>query len=391
VIRIAHTGDWHLTSGPRFADTLRCLRAVYEDGVTQKVQLWIVGGDLSGVSVPHVASVDERLALSAQLFQPMADHAPVLILYGNHDAENDLAIYGRLAARHPIVVVPGPRILELAAVRLFAIPFPLKRRYVAPHQDLSIPEQNAAIARDIRALLEAWRPEVEVARRDGIPTVCIGHGTIRGAAIAGGEVIPEGQEIEFSVEDLEMLGCDYTAFSHFHLCQQLRAGIWYAGSPDRSNFGEVDEKGFLIVDIEPGQPPVVHRRLTPARRFLTVEATWSETEGWRLDMPVGAHDVANTEVRLRVTVPEEARDVSEAWIASYETQLRDKLAAHAVVVERRIIPTTRVRSEAITTARTTAEKLGAFWASLNSSGPSEMQRTRALERLGELETEGPDA
>jgi hypothetical protein len=61
---------------------------------------------------------------------------------------------------------------------------------------------------------------------------------------------------------------------------------------------------------------------------------------------------------------------------------------HSVTIERRIIPLVRVRSEAIAEARTTAEKLGAYWNSLGSASPAPEARARALAGLMEIESEG---
>ncbi|NWF95100.1 MAG: exonuclease SbcCD subunit D [Candidatus Thorarchaeota archaeon] len=51
---------------------------------------------------------------------------------------------------------------------------------------------------------------------------------------------------------------DYVALGHDHHQHQYREDAWYAGSPERWRFDESrHEKGFLLVEIEKGQPPVV--------------------------------------------------------------------------------------------------------------------------------------
>ena len=51
---------------------------------------------------------------------------------------------------------------------------------------------------------------------------------------------------------------DYIALGHDHHQHQYSEGAWYAGSPERWRFDEIrHEKGFLVVDIEPGSKPVV--------------------------------------------------------------------------------------------------------------------------------------
>src|SRR5512135_1863076 len=103
-MRLVHCGDLHLTKGARFADTLACLQFVVEDGTKAGAQLWVVGGDLTGTTVPHESAMEERNALDA-IFQEMAATAPVVIVCGNHDKPPDLVGYGRLRGAHPILVV----------------------------------------------------------------------------------------------------------------------------------------------------------------------------------------------------------------------------------------------------------------------------------------------
>ncbi len=387
MIRILHTGDIHLTEGPRFVETLRCLDALIADGREQGVQLWLVGGDLSGTTVPHRATILEQNTLDSR-FQRMAETAPVVILYGNHDAPGDLDGYARLAGPHPIHVAETPRSIGVGSALVFCFPYPLKRRWAAPYMDRPVAEQDRAVEAELRALLATWTAERREMTATGVPTLFLGHVTIGGCAIAGGEVMPPGQEIELAVDDLVALGCDYTGVSHIHLCQEMRAGsgIWYAGSPDRSNFGETDEKGHLIVDVTPGRPPVVHRRLTPARAFITVKVAWradeSGTWAWHRDDAADV-DVAGAEVRVQVEYPEEA-----AGVCPFADLLDTFKAAgaHDVKLQRRMLPTTRVRSEAIATARTTAEKLEALWATLAPENrPSDEARARLLAKLAELE------
>jgi exonuclease SbcD len=385
MLRVAHTGDLHLTDGPRWSDTYRCLDYLVTDGIEQNVALWLVGGDLCGTQVPHRATVEGERNTLAMLFQRMAEHAPVVLIAGNHDYPRDVLIYGRLRAVHPILVTEEPAVFDVSGARIFALPYPHKRHYL--RTEGTIDEQHRGVEGDLRALFAQWHDQVLEARAAGMVTLFLGHVTIGGCAIAGGEVMPPGQEIEVSVGDLLTLGCDYSGGSHVHLCQEMAPGIWYAGSPDRSNFGEEDEKGYLIVDCAPGQPPVVHRRLTPARRFVTVDVEWSSEKGPVWIKAPGPEAFRTAEVRCRVTVPEQDAAAAAEQIAALERLLVETRGAHAVKIERRIVPTARVRSDAITTATTTTQKLEAYWDSLNSAAPAVEQRQRCVGKLGDLERE----
>jgi DNA repair exonuclease SbcCD nuclease subunit len=384
VIRLAHLGDLHLTEGPRFDTTAQCLEYAVLDGIAQGVNLWAVVGDLSGTTVPHRATIQEKNTLG-HLFQAMAEHAPVVVLYGNHDSEDDLELYGELKGQHEIHVVDRPSIVGLDAVEhpviAYCLPFPQKRHYLTEFEG-SIEDQKKAVEDKIRGILAEWSEDAKRWRDKGVPTVLLYHGAIIGCLVAGGEVMmPAGQEIEFSVEELESYGFDYVGASHIHVRQQLGRRTWYAGSPDRSNFSETDSKGYLVVDAAPGQDPVVHVRLTPARRFVTVEATWSTTDAvfqWNDKI----EHVAGAEVRMLLTLDEDA--VAACPVRDAEAFLQER-GAFSVKVERRIIPRQRIRSAEIAQAQTLAEKLEALWATQGDAAPTEEHRRRCLEKLQTLE------
>lgn len=378
---IAHTGDWHITEGPRFESTLRCLDFIVAEGTERRVDLWLVPGDLTGTTVPHKMTILERITI-ADILQRMAQVAPVVVVYGNHDFPGDLEIFSRLRAPFTVHVASRPETFAICGARVYCLPYPQKRFLVAQQGMGAVEQQNQVAGGLLRAILMEWSAD----RREHAdkPAVLAAHLNIGGSRVAGGEVLI-GQEIELAPIDLEALGVDYAALSHIHLHQQMASNAWYAGSPDRSNFGETDEKGFLLACISP-TGTTVERVLTPARRLVTVHCEWGELDGqwcWTADDVPAAATLNGTEVRLRVDVPEEGR--ANCPVEKLEAQLRAEGALN-VKRELRIIPKVRVRSEAIRTAHTTAEKLTAWFDSVGT--PSE-QRTRVLEKLAVLERGEP--
>ena len=302
-MRIAHLGDLHLTEGPRFESTLKCLRYVVEDGVEHGVQLWLVGGDLSGTTVPHKATPAERNAL-AEIFIAMAAIAPVVICEGNHEAPEDLSIYGKLRAPHPIAAITRPLALTVAGCRMYVLPYPSKRHFVAAAGAGALEQQKVKVEGGLQAILSEWRAD----RREhaDLPAVLLAHINIGGCHVAGGEVLI-GQEIELAPRDLDELGIGYAALSHIHLHQQVSQVGWYAGSPDRSNFGETDEKGYVIADVTAAGGLTVTRRLTPAQRLVTIRAEWGvdgDVTGWIGDDVPRAAEISGAEVRVLVQVAE---------------------------------------------------------------------------------------
>lgn len=385
-MRILHTGDLHLEKGPRFDDTARCLDAMVEDGIAQGVKLWGVGGDLYKTVVGHLMEPEERNFL-ANLFVRMGATGAVVIVYGNHDMPSDLDELALLEAKHPIIVVDRPIVLRLGVLAgipgkamVLALPYPHKRHWLGDVQG-TIEEQNQAVEAKLRALFAKWKEAVEEAHRDKIPVVSLIHGTFRGSLVAGGEIMPAGQEIEMQVADLEAVGADYNGGSHIHLCQQMGPRTWYSGSPSRSTFGETDEKGYLVVDVAPGEPPIVNRRRTPARRFCTLKAKW-ENGALAWEKPEDLERVGNAEVRVQVEYAEE--DAATAPLEAIEAEMRTRGAVD-VKLQKKPVPRIRVRCEEILTAKTLEDKARAYWGSLNGAAPAPEQQERCLAKLGELQ------
>ncbi len=392
MIRVAHTGDLHLTDGPRFDSTLRCLRYIVGDGIEQRVDLWLVGGDMAGVTVPHKQTPRERNAL-VEVLQGMAEHAPVIVAYGNHDFPGDLDVYAELRARHPIYVADQPEEITVwddaldlgrgAPARVYVLPYPSKRSYLASGgTGEGVETQNADYQHGLRTILAEWRMDRE--ENADVPAILLGHINIGGSRVAGGEVLI-GQEIELHPVDLDTVGFDYVALSHIHLHQQVAEKAWFAGSPDRSNFGEEDEKGYVIAEVEVGQLPKIIRRLTPAQRLTTIRARWSADKGWTdrsgAPLPEPA-ELAGAEVRLVLEIDEDQRSVAD--VAGLEAAVA-AAGADAVKIDRRIQPKVSVRSEAISQAHTLEEKLDAWAASLPEGHVTPERIARLHARLGELQ------
>jgi DNA repair protein SbcD/Mre11 len=402
-MRAIHTGDWHLTDGPRFADTMACLDFLVAHGIEGHTNLWLVGGDLTGTTVPHVATIAERLGI-ARILQAMAAHAPVVLVYGNHDYPGDLDIYGRLRAAHPINVVARPQTVEVAGARVWCLPYPSKRWFVGAGTAGALVAQKAGLEEGLRAILADWRRTIGDARAQGLPTLALLHVHIGGAAVGGGEVILIGQEVELAPHDLRELGADHVALAHIHRAQQIADTAWYAGSPSAQNHGEwLDVKGFLVVDIEAGRPHVAFVR-TPARPLRTLDVRWTcraDADGddpWTYDRAL-AGQLTGAEVRVRVTLAEQ--DAATCPLEELATLVRDQFGAARVILDPpRIIPRSRQRldvalaggeasgilDEAQCYAHASlADKLRLYWKTCGAAVPDDGQQARCLTQLAALQ------
>jgi hypothetical protein len=100
-LRFCHSGDFHLDEDRYFADTGQCLEWFVADSIRAGVDFFVINGDLT----TYKATIKERNFWVDRLVE-MANHAPVILVAGNHGAEleGDLYVFGRARGTHPIYV-----------------------------------------------------------------------------------------------------------------------------------------------------------------------------------------------------------------------------------------------------------------------------------------------
>lgn len=396
-MRAAHLSDLHLTAGPRLADQTATLDAVITAALGESPDLWLLTGDLWGRTVPHVSTPAERSALYPAIVR-MADAAPVVVVVGNHDSAADLAALPHLGGRFPILVIAegGRHRVSTAAgvVNLYGLPYPT-RSWLLRDTDATGEEARVATEAALVQLLTAWRHIIRARRAShpGEVHILAAHGEVEGVGVGDGEVVATG-EIRFPRAALDDLGVDYGALGHIHTRQEAARRCYYSGSLwPTEHGGSGAAKGWHLVDVgiqphelasagrhhlDEGRAAVrVLFQPAPHRRFATLTYVWGE--GAWIERPA-ALDVQAADVRVLLTVPE-AFASSCPWPAEL-ARIR-AAGAERVQVDRRTIPSTRVRAPAVASAETPVDKLRAWWGTLDNP-PSAAVQAAAVDALGEL-------
>jgi len=83
-MKISHCGDIHIEEDRYFGDTARCLEWFVEDSIHADTNLFVVDGDLT----TYKQTIKERNLWVDTLIQ-MGNHAPVILVAGNHGKELD--------------------------------------------------------------------------------------------------------------------------------------------------------------------------------------------------------------------------------------------------------------------------------------------------------------
>ena len=88
-MKVSHCGDIHVEEDRYFEDAAQCLKWFVEDSICANTNLFVVDGDLT----TYKTTIKERNLWVDSLVR-MANHAPVILVAGNHGAETANGVRG---------------------------------------------------------------------------------------------------------------------------------------------------------------------------------------------------------------------------------------------------------------------------------------------------------
>jgi exonuclease SbcD len=372
--KICHTGDVHLEEDRYFGDTAQCLEWFVADAIRASVDLFAVNGDLT----TYKATIKER-NLWVDLLVEMANHAPVILVAGNHGAEleGDLYVFARARGKHPIYLCTEPEFIELGEAAVAVFPYPRKAQMAGHQQNL-----REAFARQLDEFNERFE------QRPGCYKLLFGHFGVTGARVSSGQPLV-GRCAEYPLEPLCNLGAQYVGLSHIHLRQQLAPRVWYAGSLSRCNYSEVEEKGYNLVTLNALElcqdlaDLDVEFRVSPTRPMVELHAVYEDGE-LRLPERLDLATLRDARVKVIVRVP---KGPDRQLSRQQQDNFREKLsAANPSELKMKIEhdPDLPAEPAPIAAARSAEEKLRAYWA-MKGTPPADRQE-RLLAKLAQVET-----
>lgn len=373
--KIAIVGDTHADARSRLDEHNRIMRWIGER--CADVDAFVHTGDV----FERASSTGvERLAV-ADYLQAWAQIAPVIVVAGNHDGEEDIEWIGRLKAPHPIYSVTSPRVIRIRGVADVAcLPWPRKGNLLAELPAESHGDSDAILVQALRSVIRGLGQELSQMPNGVNPRVFAGHVQTRGSKISISQPPLAGQDFELGLEDLAACKADLYALGHIHLGQEWDANgsvAIYPGSPRRCNYGETEEKRFLIATLG-GDGVNIERISTPATPMLHVAAEWHDGA---LDVHDPPAEVAGADVRIRYKVASDQREPAKAAANALAKSWLDN-GAVAVKVEPEVVTETRARMPHVAEAKSPADKLEAFWRA-KSFDPGE-RRAQLLEKFHQL-------
>lgn len=376
-LRLAHASDLHCCERMRLDDWIALHRILVEQIADTDCHLTVLTGDLF-----HAKSTPAERNAMAGFLLDLARIAPVVVVKGNHDAAGDLDIFRCLEVDHPICVFdrPNTESVQTPAGVVCAIALPwFDRANLVAGLSATVDQETTRnmTIEAARGLLVSLRAESVEARRVGMIPILAAHVMVGGCETSTGQTII-GTTVELAPSDLLDVGAEYAALGHVHKAQEWHGGrVAYAGSTWRQNFGEPEAKGWRLVTFEDGHFISNEFVELPARRIVLIEADCTEGILSVDDSGVRPGDL----VRYRYTV--RAADLHTVD----EDEIRQALlvqGAHEVKLEAVIVQETRVRSEAIVSARSNLDRVMAYLAAKGETVDAETM-ARIAAKLAELE------
>jgi DNA repair protein SbcD/Mre11 len=333
-LRIAHVADLHLGAGYVHGDEdrggvnsrlvdfraawVRSCRQMVEEGV----DLVLFAGDAFRDAKP---TPTEQAAFQAGLDVLSESHRLRLVaVTGNHDIPRSpgrthaLAIFDEY--RDFCTVVDRPMVVS-AHIPVACFPWPQRSHIAAADPEfekLTLDEQNARIVELSLQVLHSLGAQAETMGHS-LGSVLVAHGSIAGSEIGAQGSTQFLREPVLPLPELQGLPFRYQAWGHLHKKQDLTASIRYAGSIERVDFSEQEDKGWWLlelaaeVDGSRGHGLISSWRSSNPRPFVDLELP--DPAAWEHSLAALNGDVRNAVVRVRYqATPEVARTVDHGGI-----------------------------------------------------------------------------
>lgn len=252
-MRFLHTADWHL--GKRLHDfSLLEVQRELVEGLIELVketrpEAVLLAGDIFDTQVPQIAALELWEAAVDGIVAEFG--VPMVVIPGNHDHADRLAVHSGLASRAGLHFIRSLKFCEqpvvIGGVAFYGMPF-----HKPVHVNSAFRDEQPGIGDfDYARAMSFALDRVRNVRNAALPAVLLAHAFVDGAGeeTDGEDAIQVGGAGGVSTSTLA--GFDYVALGHIHGCRQLGDGqLHYSGSPYPYSFGEAGQvKSVQLVEL----------------------------------------------------------------------------------------------------------------------------------------------
>ncbi|MAT97233.1 MAG: exonuclease sbcCD subunit D [Anaerolineaceae bacterium] len=387
-IRLLHFADAHIdianygrhdpeTGLPmRVMDFLHALDQIVDAAIEEKVELVIFAGDAYKDRNPQPTF---QRAWGERMMRLSQAGIPTLLLVGNHDVSpaagraHTLHEFSTLAVPHIHVAdrlaLWTPEQLGLP-VQIITVPWVSRSMLVGREETLGRTVEEI-YARIEELVVQRVMHFIETADPD-IPLILTAHASVSGAKFGSERAVMLGHELVLSGGLVNHAKLDYVALGHIHKPQVLSSDnshppIIYPGSIERIDFGEKEDKRFVLAEVGKGDTHWEFRMLN-TRRFIDPAPITPRTEHFMEDvlsqLPA-AEDVTDAICRVRLSFPRDDEPLLDerAILEHFKDAFDVKIQKHYLTNKR-----SRLGDAAGVEAMTPLELLEAYWLSEELDG-----------------------
>lgn len=331
MIRFVHTADLHLgtenygkidpASGihSRLLDFAHALDFCIDTAINESVDFFLLCGDAYKTTTP---TPTQQKILFKSLLRLYKAGIPVVIIIGNHDnpasfgKAHSLDIFKELPLEG-FHVIAQPQTINLVTksgpINIVGIPWPTRNSLAlnTKHLYSTASQMSAYISQAVGAIIEHEALQLDVA----VPAILAAHLTVSTGIFSGSEKHATwGNDPLFLTSQLARSPFDYIALGHLHRHQNLNSGqqppLVYSGSLERIDFGEKEEKGFCLVDIQAKGRTAYTFVKGPCRPFIQIELTLHEGDDQteQLKQHIAQHRIEDAIVKIIYHVPVGLKD-----------------------------------------------------------------------------------
>lgn len=287
MIRVLHSGDWHIGrfNGPekdgqnaRFLDICHCLEALVEGARKSRPDIAVVAGDVFHQARTWSDRGLTEVQAAIGYLRELEKVCPVVVMRGtpNHDGESHFdMLKTAFDGDDSVHTVTEPGVGTYythsgKSVQIACLPGFDRGYYRARHPGLSNEEENEVFTKAIADMIVGLKAQCI----PGIPSVLVSHYTITGCNMESGQTAFFSQfEPVVYPDTLAVADFDLVCFGHIHRPQKIEGckNTFYCGAVSQLNFNdEGQERGYWLHDIDGSGEVTSTFQQLPTRQHKTI-------------------------------------------------------------------------------------------------------------------------
>ncbi|HEY9841162.1 MAG: exonuclease SbcCD subunit D [Candidatus Sericytochromatia bacterium] len=296
----------------RLEDFLVGLDTIVDTALKEEVDLVLFAGDAFKINEP---SNTHQRVFAERIWRLSQHGIPTFLLIGNHDQTNKygeshaLDIYATLSIPN-VHVSDRPGIYRISTragmLQIATMPH-VSRSALMTHDDFAgrtLAEVDRSIVEQVEEILQHFSHQLDPA----LPAILAAHVGVEQAKMGSEQTMSIGYGFTVPLGVIARPEYQYVALGHVHKHQVLCTDplVIYPGSVERVDFGEEKEdKGFVIVELEPGLPARHTFVRLDGRRFLTLDVDLAGATDPTAELlaEIEVADIRGAIVRLMYTIP----------------------------------------------------------------------------------------